>query len=110
MKMKNRSIILMIVLMCFGTFARAEGESKADTIEVNFGDKGKILIHVESKEDLEALKKYDLNSMLEDINVPVKDELASGKLPSSRKLFIPKSIPETNVVLLPENLFLSRSY
>jgi len=77
--MKNRSIILMIVLMCFGTFARAEGESKADTIEVNFGDKGKIVIHVESREDLEALKKYDLNSMLEDINVPVKDELEENE-------------------------------
>jgi hypothetical protein len=82
MKMKNKSIILIMALMCSGTFAWSEGEEKttsADTIEVNFGDKGKILIHVESKEDMEALKKYDLNSMLEDINVPVKDELEENE-------------------------------
>ena len=46
-----------------------------DTIEVHFGDKGKILIQVESKEDLDALKDYDLNSMLKDIEVPTQDEL-----------------------------------
>jgi len=49
--------------------------NKSDTIEVNFGDKGKILIHVDSKEDLDVLKEYDLNSMLEDIEVPVQSEM-----------------------------------
>ena len=50
-------------------------EIEGDTIEINFGDKGKILIHVESKEDLEALREYDINSMLEDIDVPTQDEM-----------------------------------
>lgn len=46
-----------------------------DTIEVRFGEKGTILIQVDSKEDLEALKEYDINSMLEDIEVPSVEEL-----------------------------------
>ncbi len=50
-----------------------------DTIEVNFGDKGKILINVESQEDLDALKKYDLNSMLQDVKVPSKEELKQNE-------------------------------
>ncbi|MDZ7608343.1 MAG: hypothetical protein U5K79_22790 [Cyclobacteriaceae bacterium] len=51
----------------------------ADTIEVNFGENGKILINVESQEDLDALKKYDFNSMLQDVNVPTKEELENDK-------------------------------
>jgi Skp family chaperone for outer membrane proteins len=80
--MKNRIKTLIIALMCGSTFSLAAGEndiSAADTIEVNFGDKGKILIHVDSKEDLEALKKYDLNAMLEDINVPLAGEMEENE-------------------------------
>lgn len=80
--MKNRSIFLLAALMLTSVFARAtDGDSTtaSDTIEVNFGDNGKILIHVESKEDLDALKEYDLNSMLEDVNVPVKGDLKDNE-------------------------------
>ncbi len=76
--MKNRIKTLIIAIMCSSTFSYAADEnngSVADTIEVNFGDKGKILIRVDSKEDLDALKKYDLNAMLEDIDIPLAGEM-----------------------------------
>jgi hypothetical protein len=76
--MKNKSIIWTIALSLLIINVNAADNKKysdADTIEVNFGDKGKILIHVESKEDLDALKDYDINSMLEDIEVPIEEEL-----------------------------------
>ncbi len=76
--MKNTIIITTIAMFWIGAVSVSNGFSAnppADTIEVNFGDKGKILIHVESKEDLEALKQYDLNSMLEDIVVPGEGEI-----------------------------------
>lgn len=50
-----------------------------DTIEVRFGEKGKIIIQVDSKEDLEALREYDINSMLEDIEVPTEEELKDNE-------------------------------
>ncbi len=79
MKMKNRAIRLAITLLFVSQIVSADiipGEpSSKDTIEVHFGDNGTILIHVESKEDLDALKEYDINEMLEDINVPTEDEL-----------------------------------
>lgn len=80
--MKNKIIIGILAMMCSSTPMIAEGNvttPPSDTIEVNFGDKGKILIHVASKEDLEALKQYDLNSMLEDINVPLSDEVKESQ-------------------------------
>ena len=77
--MKNRTILTCAILLFAGQWAKANDFpneiSSKDTIEVHFGEKGTILIHVESKEDLEALKEYDINTMLEDVNVPTKDEL-----------------------------------
>jgi len=55
------------------------GTKKTDTIEVHFGDKGTILIQVDSKEDLEALKEYDLNLMLQDIEVPTEEEMKDSE-------------------------------
>lgn len=70
---------MIAILLFAGQLAKADDFpneiSSKDTIEVHFGEKGTILIHVESKEDLEALKEYDINKMLEDIHVPTKDEL-----------------------------------
>ena len=66
------------LLMC-GQFTKANDfpdYTKTDTIEVHFGDKGTILIQVDSKEDLEALKEYDLNMMLQDIEVPTQKEMS----------------------------------
>ncbi len=77
--MKIKTIILA-ASCCSLAYTGIAGNSSpmpysADTIEVNFGENGKILINVESQEDLEALKKYDFNSMLQDVNVPTKEEL-----------------------------------
>lgn len=76
--MKNRTILIITTLLFAGQLASAEGftdeVNARDTIEVHFGDKGTILIQVESKEDLEALKDYDINKMLEDINVPIEED------------------------------------
>ena len=77
--MKNQITFLAIALLGICQIAYASRipveKIKADTIEVQFGDKGTILIRVNSKEDLDALKEYDLNSMLKDIEVPNEEEL-----------------------------------
>ena len=70
---------MVAILLFAGQLAKADDFpneiSSKDTIEVHFGEKGTILIHVESKEDLEALKEYDINSMLEDVDVPTEDDM-----------------------------------
>ena len=77
--MKHKVILLVLAMLVGSEFAQAydfpERATSTDTIEVQFGDKGTILIQVDSKEDLDALKEYDLNSMLEDIEVPSEEEL-----------------------------------
>ena len=76
--MKNSIMFLAVATILSSQLVMAHDfpdNHKRDTIEVQFGDKGTILIQVESKEDLEALKEYDLNSMLKDIEVPTEEEL-----------------------------------
>jgi hypothetical protein len=77
--MKSRIIVLLVALVGISQLAygsKFPNEiNKADTIEVQFGEKGTILIKVDSKEDLDALKEYDINSMLKDIDVPTEEEL-----------------------------------
>lgn len=79
MKMKNRAIIMAVALLFCGQSIKADDlaapNAAKDTIEVHFGEKGTILIRVDSKEDLDALKEYDINTMLEDIDVPTKENL-----------------------------------
>ncbi len=81
--MKNRAILIGTALCLAGYLANAanfpDNTTSKDTIEVHFGDKGTILIQVDSKEDLEALKEYDINSMLKDIEIPNKDEMEDAE-------------------------------
>ena len=77
--MKSRIIVLTFAALSACSLAYGshfpEKFQKADTIEVQFGEKGTILIKVDSKEDLDALKEYDINSMLKDIEVPSEEDL-----------------------------------
>lgn len=69
--MKTLSIVLVWIMMCY-QISKAETilpEIPPDTIEIYFGDKGKIIIQVENEEDLKLLKEYDVNLMLEDIDL-----------------------------------------
>jgi len=83
MKMNNKAIVMAATLLFGGQLIRAEDLTDPtvaeDTIEVHFGEKGIILILVDSKEDLEALKEYDINSMLEDMDVPTRENLEDSE-------------------------------
>ena len=80
--MKNLKILcLLALLMAITDYARATTEyvfSKEDTVEIQFGDNSKILIVVESKEDLKKLQQYDINAMLSELNLKV-EESGDGK-------------------------------
>ncbi len=68
--MKNKIAIILWSLLSYsgiGVNAESIKGTPADTIEISFGDKGKIIIEVESAKDLELLKEYDINEMLDDI-------------------------------------------
>ncbi len=69
---------LILSLALSEVTAKAPGILKTapeDTIEIQFGDKSKIIIQVDNEEDLKAIKQYDLNAILKDIEVPDDKDL-----------------------------------
>jgi len=68
---KTVSIVLVCIMMCYQVSGAetVPTEIPPDTIEIHFGDKGKIIIQIDNEEDLKVLKEYDVNLMLEDIDL-----------------------------------------
>ena len=53
-----------------GTQASDQMSAK-DTVTIEFGNNSKIILLVKDKADLETIKQYDLNAMLQDISIAV---------------------------------------
>lgn len=51
--------------------SKAEDMYETDTIIVEFGDNSKLVIYVESDEDLKALESYDINEMISELNMSI---------------------------------------
>jgi hypothetical protein len=71
MNLARMLIFIMSLALCTKVFATdiIRPEPEEDTIIVNFGKKGKMIIFVDNKEDFKALKAYDLNTLLSKINI-----------------------------------------
>ncbi|MEN8247468.1 MAG: hypothetical protein ABFS32_00925 [Bacteroidota bacterium] len=48
-------------------------DPERDTVILNFGNNSQIIIYVDNKEDLEYLTQYDINKVLEDLNLQVNN-------------------------------------
>ena len=51
-----------------------------DTVIMEFGNNSKILFYIQDKKDLEALKKYDLNALLEDFSMKIEQTERDGRV------------------------------
>lgn len=71
--MKTTKLLLFTTLYFITSFVFASApkteNSEQDTIIVNFGKRGKMVIYVDNKEDFQVLKAYDLNALLSKIDV-----------------------------------------
>lgn len=57
----------------------ATHEPKKDSVIVNFGDKTRIVIYAERKEDFQKLLKYDLNALLRDLGAKIDTVSKKGE-------------------------------
>lgn len=70
--MKQFNLLLILLVTSFYSMAFPTGiNQKEDTIIIKVGDKSKVIIQVDNQQDLEELKKYDLNSMISDLDLSV---------------------------------------
>jgi len=83
--MKREKFLLAMVLMTWCTVALAADEykyvtEKGDTVEIVFGENSKIIILVDSEEDLEKLRQFDVNAMIDDLNLELENETSGNQV------------------------------
>ena len=68
---KMKKLIILTLIIGLSNRSKAEGMYETDTIIVEFGDNSKLVIYVESDEDLKALEAYDINEMISELNMSI---------------------------------------
>lgn len=72
-------IISLLGILATTTFVQAIDRENRDSIIVNFGDKTKIVIYAEKKEDFQRLLRYDLNALLRDLGAKIDTVSKNGE-------------------------------
>jgi hypothetical protein len=64
--MKKQIILIAITLLLSGTYLQAQ-KKPADTVVIKVGEASKITFVIQNKNDLETLKKYDVQAVVNDL-------------------------------------------
>jgi hypothetical protein len=80
--MKKRIVIALASLLLSGTFLQAQPKA-ADTVVIKVGEASKITFAIQNKEDLETLKKYDFQALMNDLisKLEQKDTSSTSRSP-----------------------------
>ncbi len=60
----KRLITIAILILTIWNYAQSQG---ADTVVINIGDSSKVTFEIKNKKDLETLKKYDFQAVVNDL-------------------------------------------
>jgi len=74
----QKRIVVALTLLLSGTFIQAQTKA-ADTVVIKVGEASKIKFTIQNKEDLETLKKYDFQALINDLikKLELKDTSAN---------------------------------
>ncbi len=87
----KKTLVISILFVLFGHLTYAQ----ADTVTVSFGQKSKLTMLVESQDDLDDLKKLDLNRLIRDIE---RYLYKKGSIPSDSTITVKSEDGEPVVV------------
>jgi len=65
--MKKSIVILLASLLLTGTGMKAQSKKAADTVVIKVGEASKITFTIQNRNDLETLKKYDMQALMNDL-------------------------------------------
>ncbi len=65
--MKKRFVILFASLLISATCIQAQSKKAADTVVIMVGEASKIIFTIQNRNDLETLKKYDMQALMNDL-------------------------------------------
>jgi hypothetical protein len=80
MKTKNWLLTLGILTALSLSAWAGPAHTTQDTLIIEFGNNSRIVFLINSKEDLEAIKKYDLNAMLRELSMKIEESQEEGNV------------------------------
>jgi Skp family chaperone for outer membrane proteins len=82
--MKKRIIVALMAFILTTTFMQAQPKV-ADTVVIKVGEASKITFTIQNKADLETLKKYDFQALMNDLIKKLEQKDTSANLHTSRE-------------------------
>jgi hypothetical protein len=96
---------MRIWLLVFGWMALASSHAQAgvtdsrDTLIIEFGNNSRIIFLINSREDLEAIKKYDLNALVQELSLKMEESGEEGKVLTIRDEKGTRYLMDTTIVV-----------
>ncbi len=72
-------LIACLLIFSANAFGASDSDTKRDSIVINFGDKTRIVVYTERKEDFKKLLNYDVNAMLRDMGAKMDTVTKQGE-------------------------------
>jgi len=91
-------IAMLISMSAAANSLNNNSNPNKDTVILKFGNNSQIVIYIDSKEDLANLTKYDINRILEDLNLQVSDLSDSVRILEIKDATGEKYLKDTVVV------------
>jgi len=98
----KKLFIIACALLVTGTFTQAQSKA-ADTVVIKVGEASRITFTIQSKEDLETLKKYDFQALMNDLITKLEQKDTSANVHSSQEYLKKDSASNVTVVSESEN-------
>ncbi|MDN3668445.1 outer membrane beta-barrel protein [Echinicola jeungdonensis] len=87
MKKTLMIILFMALAQSLWAFDQTPSHSTQDSIIIEYGQRGKIVILVDNKEDFEKLKKLDINQIINELDLEIDPSTGELKMVKSKELF-----------------------
>jgi len=98
----KKILLIACALLLAGTFIQAQTKA-ADTVVIKVGEASRITFTIQSKEDLETLKKYDFQSLMNDLITKLERKDTSANVRSSQEYLKKDSTEDISAVSNAEN-------
>jgi hypothetical protein len=111
---KLNNIFLCGIAMLFSLSLSADNlynftDTEKDTVILKFGNNSQIVVYVDSKDDLKDLTNYDINKILEDLNLQVNELNDSVRVLEIKDETGEKYLKDTTVVYRTESKIVTTS-
>lgn len=100
--MKKKFIIALASFLLTGAFIQAQTKA-ADTVVIKVGEASKITFTIQSKEDLETLKKYDFQALMNDLISKLEQKDTSANTRTSQEYLKKDTSAQITEVKTSEN-------